>query len=115
MAHRPTLRRTRSVPAAATRRWPDVLAALEDAAAESLASTYTVVWQVQMDHYGTWVDFEAHHTELIERAWMAMTRTIVLGPAHEPDRWLIDLSRLLQKNQWSDTIRNIRRVLVTNR
>ena len=68
-----------------------------------------------MDHCGTWFDFEAHHSELIERAWSAMTQSIVLGPSHDPDRRLIDLGRLIQKNQWSDTIRNIRRVLVTNR
>ena len=115
MAARCEARRACSAPArgSARRRFVEHLH-LEDAAAAVLTRTYAVVWQVQLDDWGTWVDFAAQHSERLEAAWEAMASRVELGPRFRPDQWVVDLRQLTQTNQWSGTNRNVRRVLVTN-
>ena len=88
---------------------------LEDAAAEALTRSYKVVWQVKEDYYGTWVDYESHNCAQLEAAWGDLKKGGVhLGTTDWPYRWSVDLRRLTQTNTWSGTVRDIRRVLVTN-
>ena len=88
---------------------------LEDAAAEQLARTYTVVWQVRLEEWDAWIDYARNLCERIEAAWHAMATIIVLGPDSDPEKWEVNLQRFTQTNQGSGTLRSIRRVLVTNR
>ena len=107
-------RRTRSAPAGPWRKLQQPRS-LDDAAAESLAATYTVVWQVQINWWGTWCDYDKHLSDFIEQAWSNLQPTVRVGPTHNPDQWLIHFDRLIQQNEDTDTVRNIRRMLVTNR
>ena len=86
----------------------------EDAAAEALARKYTAVWQVQIDQYGTWLDYDSHHCGQLEKAWAKNAPGIRLGTHDWPAKWSVDLHRMKQTNSDTEKVRLIRRVLVTN-
>ena len=87
---------------------------LEDVSAARLAQVYKVVWQVFLSDYGMWMDYGPSHMSRIERAWQADCSSLQLGDAEYDDLWTINLVSLHQVNNWSETRRPVRRVLVTN-
>ena len=78
-----------------------------------LIRSYVVKWQWELAPL-TWVDYGEDETGMLEAAWSAGATSIELGTEDWPDRWVIDLGRLIQITQSTDNLRRVRRLLVTH-
>ena len=92
---------------------------MEDIAAQRLSEMMPVIWQCEVDlRWQCWADYSQQHTRVLEAAWEGGAVQVELqtsGPHFEYDAWLINLACMLQQNQYTGTLRRVRRMLVSHR
>lgn len=86
----------------------------EDVDLELLADAFPVVWQCQEQDWDCWYDYEPNVNKRIEWYWDHDGRWAPAGNADDPERFLIDFVRMRQVSHETDTIRRVRRTIVTH-
>ena len=78
---------------------------------------HRVVWQctVRDDSGWAWqVDYSRVQSGMLEAAWQADARSVEVDDSDSGNTWTVDFGRMLQINDWTETIRPVRRVIVTH-
>ena len=87
----------------------------EDVAADILTKLYSVQWQclVQYRQEAQWTDYDDDSNQKIEEAYQKDSPSIAI-PWANGNQWIISLHWLTQTNHDSQTVRNIRRLIITH-
>lgn len=71
-------------------------------------------WQWFDSAWNTWSDYSRAQNWVIEEAWQQEKTSVNVDDVGWPCRWVINLVSLRQKPLEGDTLRCVRRVLVTH-
>ena len=86
----------------------------EDAALARLEERFRLRWQWYDHDWGTWTDYAASQIQVIEAAWQLEKTSVNIDDDDWPDRWVVNLVSMTQSPLEGDTMRSVRRILITH-